>query len=95
MMNYKGALFPALQAIGLPVDAIRRAWAAFRYGAWEIATLLIAWEQYVQAQGQWQPRYPVPGHSTGYDGYTPIAMDTTAFPGLTSQDRLATAVARL
>lgn len=45
LLPSRGALFPALQAVGLPVDAIRRAWAAFRYGAWEIATLLTAWEQ--------------------------------------------------
>ena len=27
-----GALFPALQATGLGKEAVRRAWAAFRYG---------------------------------------------------------------
>ena len=36
----RGALFPALQAIGLSPPAVRRAWAAFRCGAWEIGVLL-------------------------------------------------------
>jgi len=71
LLPSRGALFPALQAIGLPTEAIRRAWAAFRYGAWDIATLLSAWEQYVSEQGEWQPRR--------YAGYVPKAVDLTAF----------------
>ena len=71
LLPSRGALFPALQAIGLVPAAVRRAWAAFRYGAWEIDDLLPAWEQYVQAQGQWQAH--------AYDGYYPKAVDLTAY----------------
>ena len=40
LLPNRGAISPALQAIGLPVAAIRRAWAAFWGGAWELSTLL-------------------------------------------------------
>lgn len=71
LLASRGALFPALQAIGLPPDAVRRSWAAFRYGAWQIDTLLIAWEQYVLAQDQWQE------HRHG--GYRPKPVDITPY----------------
>jgi hypothetical protein len=71
LLPYRGALFPALQAIGLSAAGVRRAWAAFRYGAWDIATLLSDWERYVAEQGQWQPNR--------YEGYVPKAVDLTAF----------------
>jgi hypothetical protein len=67
----RGALFPALQAIGLPPAPTRRAWAAFRYGAWRIDDLLTAWEDYVIRQGQWQEHQ--------YDGYRPKAVDLAAY----------------
>jgi hypothetical protein len=76
LLPSRGALFPGLQAIGVQPAAVRRAWAAMRYGAWEIAELLVAWEAYVEAEGQWQAHQ--------YDGYYPIAVDLTAYfrPGL-------------
>lgn len=71
LLPSRGAIFPALQAIGLPVAAIRRAWAAFWGGAWELTTLLQSWEAFVQEQGQWR--------SHQYEGYYPKAVDLTAF----------------
>ena len=71
LLPSRGAIFPALQATGLPVAAIRRAWAAFWVGAWELATLLQSWEAYVQQQGRWQPHQ--------YEGYYPKAVDLTPF----------------
>jgi hypothetical protein len=71
LLSSRGALFPGLQAIGLAPPAVRRAWAAFRYGAWEIAELLGAWEQYVLEQAQWQAHQ--------YEGYYPKAVDLTAY----------------
>ncbi len=71
LLPSRGALFPGLQAIGLVPAAVRRAWAAFRYGAWEIAELLSAWEQYVLEQGQWQAHQ--------YAGYYAKAVDLTAY----------------
>ena len=71
LLNSRGALFPALDALGLPPEAVRRCWNAFRSGAWHIAVLLDAWNQYVADQGQWQPRV--------YEGYIPKAVDITPF----------------
>jgi len=71
LLPSRGALFPALQGVGLQPPATRRAWAAFRYGAWHIADLLSAWEAYVTAQGQWQEHR--------YDGYRPKPVDLTAY----------------
>lgn len=71
LLPSRGALFPALQAIGLLPAAVRRAWAAFRFGAWEIGDLLSAWEAYVLEQQLWQAHQ--------YDGYYPIAVDLTAY----------------
>jgi hypothetical protein len=71
LLSSRGALFPALQAIGLLPATIRRAWAAFRYGSWHIAELLAAWEAYVTEQGQWQEHH--------YEGYRPKAVDLTAY----------------
>jgi len=71
LLHSRGALFPALQAIGLPVDAVRRAWAAFRFGAWHIAVLLTLWQQYVTQQPHWQ--------ALRYEEYVPIAVDVTPY----------------
>ncbi len=67
----RGALFPALQASGLAEDAVRRAWAAFRYGVWSITTLLRIWLGTIEGLEGWQ--YHVHG------GYRPVAVDITAF----------------
>ena len=71
LLPNRGALFPSLQAIGLCPGATRRAWAAFRYGAWKIADLLSAFEAYVQEEGHWQ--------AASYGGYKPVAVDITAY----------------
>jgi hypothetical protein len=71
LLPTRGALFPALQAIGLSADAIRRAWAAMAYGAWEIDTLLANWESYVLEQGEWQLRR--------HGGYSAVGIDLTPF----------------
>lgn len=67
----RGALFPALQWIGLEPAAIRRAWAALAYGAWRIDELLQVWEAQVRAQGDWQEHC--------HEGYRPLAVDLTGF----------------
>lgn len=71
LLPSRGALFPALLAIGLAAPEVRRAWAAVRYGAWQTADLLAGWEDYVQAEQQWQP--------VAYAGYYPKAVDLAAF----------------
>lgn len=71
LLPARGALFPALQMTGLSPQAIRHAWAAFRYGAWLTDELLTAWETHVTAQGLWQEHR--------YDGYRPKAVDLTGY----------------
>jgi hypothetical protein len=71
LLHSRGALFPALQAIGLSADAVRRAWSAFRSGAWQVAVLLSLWQQYVTQQPHWQ--------ALRYEGYVPTAVDVTPY----------------
>jgi len=71
LLSSRGALFPALQAIGLKKAEVRRSWAAFRYGAWAIGTMLHTWQVYVEGQGQWQAHQ--------YAGYYAKAVDITAY----------------
>lgn len=71
LLSSRGALFPALQAIGLKRAEVRRSWAAFRYGAWAIGTMLKTWQRHVEGQGQWQ----VHRHA----GYVVKAVDVTAY----------------
>ena len=67
----RGALFPALKSIGLQDEAVRRAWAAMRYGAWQTATLLATWQTHVAGQGEWQ--------ASQYAGYYTKAVDIAAY----------------
>lgn len=67
----RGALFPALQAIGLTEAEVRRAWTAFRYGAWEIEAMLRIWQTHVEGQEQWQAQQ--------HAGYYVKAVDITAY----------------
>ena len=67
----RGALFPALQAIGLSDEEVRRAWAAMRYGAWQTADLLASWQAHVTGQGAWC--------ASQYAGYSVKAVDLTAY----------------
>lgn len=67
----RGAIFPALQSMGLTEAEVRRSWAGFRYGQWTTAQLLSAWTAHVREQGQWQAHH--------YDGYRVKAVDITAF----------------
>ncbi|MCP4291788.1 MAG: hypothetical protein GY780_08130, partial [bacterium] len=71
LLASRGAIFPALQATGLEDEEIRRAWAAFRGGSWQIDDLLTVWQAYVEAEGIWKE------HS--YEGYSPVGVDITAF----------------
>ncbi len=71
LLTSRGALFPALQAIGLGAAEVRRAWAAFRYGAWSINPILEAWQTHIEAQGKWRAHQ--------YAGYYVKAVDITAY----------------
>jgi hypothetical protein len=67
----RGAMFPALKSFGLSDEEVRRAWAAMRYGAWQIETLLATWQAHVAGQGEWQ--------ASQYGGYYTKAVDITAY----------------
>ncbi len=67
----RGAMFPALKSIGLSDEEVRRAWAAMRYGSWQIETLLETWQARVAGQGEWQ--------ASQYAGYYTKAVDITAY----------------
>ena len=67
----RGAIFPALQRLGLPRAAVQRAWAAFAGGSWQIADLLERWQSLVEAEGLWQEHR--------IEGYRVKSADLTAF----------------
>lgn len=71
LLSSRGALFPALSAMGLKTAAVRRAWAALWSGAWAVSVLLRTWQQHVEGQRQWQ------AHE--YGGYSAKAVDITAY----------------
>src|SRR5919198_3117222 len=67
----RGAVSPALADGGLPADAVRRSGAALAYGRWATQTLVQAWHQVVQQEGQW--------HAHVYEGFRPVACDLVGF----------------
>jgi len=71
LLSSRGALFPALQAIGLEEAAIRRAWTAISKGIWQTARLLELWRRYVEGLPNWKRH--------AYEGYKPVVADVTAF----------------
>lgn len=71
LLAHRGALFPALQSIGLEPAAVRRAWRAFGKGVWHIELLIQWWRIYVSALPDWE------AHE--YEGYQPVPVDITAF----------------
>ncbi|RME38139.1 MAG: hypothetical protein D6794_05835 [Deltaproteobacteria bacterium] len=71
LLASRGALYPALQASGLEREAVRRAWAAFRYGVWQIVPLVRLWQSHVEGLEGWQ--YHV------HEGYRAVSVDITAF----------------
>jgi hypothetical protein len=71
LLSSRGALFPALQSVGLNEPEVRRAWAAFRYGTWSTTKLLQKWQTHVERQGQWKAQQ--------YAGYYVKSVDITAY----------------
>jgi hypothetical protein len=71
LLNSRGALFPALKAIGLEDGAIRRAWTAVGKGVWQIGVLIDLWRKYVESLPEWKQHE--------YEGYKPVVADVTAF----------------
>jgi len=71
LLPHRGAIFPALQSTGIGEKAVRRSWAAFRGGMWQISELMVAWNTYMREQQKWQPRR--------YEGFYAVAIDNTPF----------------
>jgi hypothetical protein len=71
LLPSRGALFPALKAIGLEDEAVRRAWTAISSGVWHIAQLIELWRRYVENLAEWKRHE--------YEGYKPVTADVTAF----------------
>jgi hypothetical protein len=71
LLPQRGALFPALQSIGLSAQATRRSWAAFRGGVWQTAILVRLWQEQIEGLPGWQVHR--------HEGYRAITVDVTAF----------------
>jgi hypothetical protein len=71
LLSNRGAIFPALQSIGLSEPATRRAWAAFRGGIWQMAVILRVWQEQIEGLSGWQVHR--------HEGYRAITVDVTAF----------------
>jgi hypothetical protein len=71
LLPNRGALFPALKAIGLEDDAVRRAWTAISQGVWQTALLIELWRRQVEGLPDWKRHE--------YEGYKPVVADITAF----------------
>ena len=71
LLPQRGAIFPALQAIGLSEQATRRAWAAFRRGVWQTTVILRLWQEQIKGLPGWQVHR--------HEGYRAITVDVTAF----------------
>ena len=67
----RGAIFAALQAIGLDENEMRRSWAAMATGSWQIDELLETWQVYVRSENQWS--------ENRYEGYRVVSIDITGF----------------
>jgi len=79
LLSSRGALFPALQSVGLKEHEVRRAWAAFRYGAWSITKLLQRWREHVERQAQSFDHAQPKWRAQQYAGYYVKAVDITAY----------------
>jgi hypothetical protein len=71
LLPNRGAMFPGLKSIGLSEGAIRRAWVAFRKGAWQMPVILVLWREHVMGLPGWQEHR--------YEGYRAVPADVTAF----------------
>ena len=71
LLDSRGAVIPALSALGLAPAVVRRSWAAVGRGTWTADRLLTNWGTWVAQEGAWTP------HTVA--GYHPVAGDTTGF----------------
>jgi hypothetical protein len=67
----RGAVIPAIAALGLAPAEVRRAEAALAYGRFRTSDLVAAWHQMAREAGHWQPHR--------HEGIRPVPCDLTAF----------------
>lgn len=67
----RGAVHSGLLASDFAAAEIRRSWAGWRYGAWQIDELLTTWQAYGASRTQWRERR--------YGGYRVKRVDSTGF----------------
>jgi hypothetical protein len=67
----RGAVFPALQAMGLDENEMRRSWAALVYGSWQIDEMIESLQVYVESENEWR--------ENRYQGYRVVSVDMTGF----------------
>ena len=70
-LESRGAVFPALDNLGIQADAVRRSSAALRQGRWQTQDLLDNWQKIVQREGHFTPHC--------HEGYRPVPCDLTGF----------------
>ena len=74
LLQTRGALIPALAATGLELAVVRRAWAAFADGAWDVSQLIAALRALVRHEGR--------RHAQHCGKYRVVAhVGSTASPG--------------
>lgn len=71
MLASRGALFPALKAIELDDEAVRRAWMVISKGVWQIVILIQLWRRHVEDLPEWKQHE--------YEGCKPVVAYITAF----------------
>lgn len=70
-LQSRGAIFAALQAIGLDENEMRRSWSAMAKGSWQIDELIETWQVYVRSENRWR--------ENRYQGYRVVSIDITGF----------------
>ena len=67
----RGAVFPALNDLGLAPNEVHRASASLREGRWQTQELLHNWQAILNTEGHFTPHC--------YGGFKPFACDLTGF----------------
>ncbi|RME41671.1 MAG: hypothetical protein D6794_00220, partial [Deltaproteobacteria bacterium] len=70
-LQSRGAIFAALQAMGLDENEMRRSWSAMAKGSWQIDELIETWQVYVRSENRWS--------ENRYQGYRVVSIDITGF----------------
>ncbi|MBV7334399.1 hypothetical protein KFU94_40420 [Chloroflexi bacterium TSY] len=70
-LKSRGAIHSALKESGFEDEELRRSWWSFRYGSWDIASLLSSWQEEVEWKGEWEAKK--------LEGYRVKSIDITGF----------------